>query len=731
MEQTTDEIKRLQGCINDLISVLALPAIWSDHDPAHILSTLLDVLSGMLRLDFAYVRLNDLNNGSPIEVVRLAQRLNPASQTQHLSRAVDLWLTRQLSQRRLVVPNPIGEGEVSIALLQLGLQDEVGILVAGSRRADFPTEIENLLLRVAANQAAIGLQEARDITEHKRAEEELEQRVAERTRQLTAVKDELAEELRAMTRLHQLSTRLPADTDLQPLLEEILDATMDLLRADFGNVQLYNPKTGALEIVTYRGFRQDFLDYFASVRDEGAACGRALSRGERIIIEDVLTDPAFEPHRAIAASAGFRAVQSTPLFNRSGEPLGMISAHFRQPHRPLERELRFTDLYARQAAELIERKQAEEALRASEERFRSYFELGLIGMAITSPTQGCLEVNDELCRILGYERSELLQKTWAELTHPDDLAADVAQFNRVLAGEIDGYSLDTRWIRKDGRVIDSIMAAQCLRRADGSVDYFVGLVLDTSERKRAEEELRTAHTELARMMRVTTMGELAASIAHEVNQPLAAVVTNANASLRWLAAGTPNLEEAREALARIIRDGNRASNVIQRIREMLKKASVEKDSVDINDGIQDVLALTTGVIRANDVTLRTDLAEYLHPVQGNRVQLQQVVLNLILNGIEAMSAVADRPRELTLATQEGQLKGVHVSVQDSGGGLEPQNLERIFDAFYTTKPDGMGMGLSISRSIIEAHDGRLWATANAGPGTTFHFILPCVDLEAP
>ena len=160
MEQTIDEIKRLQGCINDLISILALPAIWSDHDPAHILSTLLDVLSGMLRLDFAYARLNDSNNGSPIEVVRLAQRLDPASQTQHLIRTVDLWLTRELSQPRLVVPNPIGEGEVSIARLQLGFQDEVGILVAGSRRADFPTEIENLLLQVAANQAAIGLQEA-------------------------------------------------------------------------------------------------------------------------------------------------------------------------------------------------------------------------------------------------------------------------------------------------------------------------------------------------------------------------------------------------------------------------------------------------------------------------------------------------------------------------------------------------------------------------------------------
>ena len=180
------------------------------------------------------------------------------------------------------------------------LDEQIDYIVYSS---DFPTEIETLLLRVAANQAAIGLQEARDITEHKRAEEELEQRVAERTSQLTAVKDELAEELRAMTRLHQLSPRLPADTDLQPLLEEILDATMDLLRADFGNVQLYNPETGALEIVSSRGFRQDFLDYFASVRDEGAACGRGVSRGERIIIEDVLTDPAFEPHRAIAASA--------------------------------------------------------------------------------------------------------------------------------------------------------------------------------------------------------------------------------------------------------------------------------------------------------------------------------------------------------------------------------------------------------------------------------------------
>jgi two-component system sensor histidine kinase UhpB len=166
----------------------------------------------------------------------------------------------------------------------------------------------------------------------------------------------------------------------------------------------------------------------------------------------------------------------------------VLTTHFREPHRPSERELRLTDLYARQAAEMIERKRSEEALRESEARFRSYFELGLIGMAITSPSKGILEANDELCRILGYDREELLRATWAELTYPDDLAADVANFERVMSGAADGYTLDKRWIRKDGRVIDSIMSAKCLRRADGSVDYFVGLVLETTERRRAEEE---------------------------------------------------------------------------------------------------------------------------------------------------------------------------------------------------------------------------------------------------
>jgi PAS domain S-box-containing protein len=667
-----------------------------------------------------------------------------------------------------------------------------------------------------------------------------------------ATASELVAELTAMNRLHQLSTRLLREAELLPLLEEVLNATIALQSADFGNLQLYNERTQALEIVAQRGFGQDFLNHFSAVNESGAACGRALKRAERAIIEDVLTDPDFAPHRAIAASAGFRAVQSTPLFSRSGEPLGIVSTHFRQPHRPSERELRLTDLYARQAAELIERKRAEDVLRASEERFRRYFELGLIGMAMSSPTKGILEVNDELCRILGYQRSELLQKYWAEITHPDDLAADVAQFNRVMAGEIEGYSIDKRWLRKDGRVIDSIMAAKCLRRADGSVEYFVGLVLDTTERKRAEEklgeserrfrllaesiphhvwsfrpdgsvgywnqrlidytgsteeELRSggwaalhpddvdrvkaawekawaqgtqyemeqrvrgrdgryrrfvcrgvpvkdaqsrpiewfgtgtdvearrqaeealhkAQVELSHVTRVMTLGELAASIAHEINQPLGAIVNNSNVCLGLLAQALSPNDDLREALSDILNDANRASSIIARIRAMTQRGLLKKTSLQLRDVIADVLALARRELAEYRIEVRTELPEDLPRVSGDRVQLRQVLLNLVMNGIEAMSGVAEKRRVLTIGGQRDELasrSAVRISVQDLGGGIKLENMKHIFEAFYSTKPQGMGMGLRISRSIVEAHGGRLWAAPKAGPGAAFFFALP-------
>ena len=244
------------------------------------------------------------------------------------------------------------------------------------------------------------------------------------------------------------------------------------------------------------------------------------------------------------------------------------------------------------------------------------------------------------------------------------------------------------------------------------------------ERKRAEEALRKAQGELAHVTRVMTMGELTASIAHEINQPLSGIVTNANASLRWLAAATPNLDEARDAIGRIVRDGNRAGEVIARIRALVQKTDTEKVRLDINQTVQEVVILMQNEAARKGVAIRMDLAANVPLVLGDRIQLQQVILNLVMNGIEAMNTVTDRPREMLIRSCQQESDQVLVAVQDSGVGIDSQSLEKIFDTFYTTKSQGMGMGLAISRSIVENHGGRLWAVPNDGPGVAFEFALP-------
>ena len=238
---------------------------------------------------------------------------------------------------------------------------------------------------------------------------------------------------------------------------------------------------------------------------------------------------------------------------------------------------------------------------------------------------------------------------------------------------------------------------------------------DITERKRAEEALHKAQAELAHVTRVATLGEMTASIAHEINQPLAAVVNNASACLRWLAGQSPNLEEARQSAALIIADGHRAGEIIGRIRALAKKSPPRKDWLDINETILEVIALARSEVQRNRVSLQTQLSSDLPLILGDRIQLQQVILNLIINAIEAMSGAGDGPRELLVGSGKDESKGVLVAVRDSGPGLDPESLDHLFTAFFTTKPQGMGMGLAISRSIIEAHGGRLWATANNGP----------------
>jgi signal transduction histidine kinase len=267
---------------------------------------------------------------------------------------------------------------------------------------------------------------------------------------------------------------------------------------------------------------------------------------------------------------------------------------------------------------------------------------------------------------------------------------------------------------------------------------------ERTDRIRAQEALEKAQTELAHVRRVTALGELTASIAHQINQPLTAVVTNANASLRWLAGDSPNLAEAREAIRRIIRDSHRAGDVISRMRALFKKAPETKEWLDINEVIEEVLILTQGEAQRNRVSLRTELANDLPATLGDRILLQQVILNLLINAIEAMSGVGEGPRDVRISSQKvtampsepeenaledkvfAEAESTHllIGVKDSGPGLDPKHLDRLFDAFYTTTPQGLGMGLAISRSIVEAHGGRLWATANLPRGAAFQFTLP-------
>ncbi len=370
---------------------------------------------------------------------------------------------------------------------------------------------------------------------------------------------------------------------------------------------------------------------------------------------------------------------------------------------------------------ITDRKRAEAALRASEERWRAMFETAPVGIAtIDFERRTYLTANQSFQRMVGYTEAELRNLTTLEITHEDDRAA----MRERIDGGIVGVLQRKRYRRKDREVVWADVTSFVIPATDSTPAFRGAVIVDITDRIRAEEALQQAQADLARLNRVMLLGEMTASIAHEVNQPIAATLTNAHAGLRWLGAKPPDFEEVRQALGRIVRDGSRAGEVIDRIRALVRKVPPRRDHSDINEAIREVIALTQTDMQRNGVRLQTQLGRDLPLVRADRVQLQQVIMNLIVNAVEAMSSVGDRSRELTIASGKEDANAVFVEVRDTGPGIDPADLDHLFQSFYTTKPDGIGMGLAISRSIAEAHGGGLSAAPNDPRGAVFRLTLP-------
>jgi PAS domain S-box-containing protein len=847
--ETTTEIRRLQSCINDLISVLALPAIWSGSESSQILGTLLDVLSTMLRLDFAYARLSAVSDDSPIEVVRLGDHRHSSIQPRQFGQALDCWLTGDQAVWRSAIPVVAGEAELSIASFPLGLQRDGGVLVAGSRRADFPTEVERLLLRVAANQAGIGLQEARRSGEQKRIAVMLEQRVAERTGRLTAVNDELRHSEAYLAEAQRLSRTGSFGWKV---------STGDIVWSEetFRIFQYERTTKPTLELILQRVHSEDAAGVQQTI-ERASRKGKNFDHEYRLVMPD-----GSVKHVNVVARA----------------------------ERDELDELEFVGA----VMDITERRRAEEALRQSESYLAEAQRLTHTGSWVWSvPGRDSLHLSEEWYRIYGFDPKKGVP-AWEERLrriHPEDRARRKMAIGRAV-GEKADFEVEYRVLLPDGTVKYIHTIGHPVLNASGELVQFVGSTMDISDRKRAEmllagekrllemiarrdsraaildalcrlveelasgslssvlmldpstnclrhgaapslpssyadaidgseigpsagscgtaayrgervivsniatdplwadfrdlalahglracwstpilssegkvlgtfaiyyreprnptpqehhvierithlasiaiggeqaeEALRQAQADLARVSRVTTMGELTASLSHEVNQPIAAAVTDANTCVRWLARDHPDLEEAREAASRVVKDASRAADIIARIRSQFKKGAPERELVDVNEVVREILVLLQSETARYSISVRTELAGDLPQVTGDHVQLQQVMLNLIMNSIDAMKAV-EETRELAIQSQRTQNEQLQVCVTDTGVGLPPRQTEQIFNAFFTTKADGTGMGLRISRSIVESHGGRLWAAPNSPRGASFYLTLPMKD----
>jgi len=709
-ESPAAEIRHLRRCINDLVSVLALPATWTGGGPSQIVGNSLDALVSMLRLDFVYAQLKESAHTTFTEIARVGSSWQSKPQAEEIAAKLQPWLENGPQKLEPAVTDLFGKRAIRLVPLQLGLHAEIGVIVAGCERADFPQQTERLVLSIAVNQAAIGLQEASLLSAQRRIAGELDRRVAQRTAELGAINAELRREIAERESVEEKLGQEEAELKRSEAYKAaILDSSLDCIVAmdHAGCITEFNP--AAERVFGY---------------DREHVLGKRLG--------DVIIPPSLrEKHRV-----GFARYLATGQSRMLGQRLEMTALC--ADGREIPVEIAITRIvqdgppsFTGYLRDITERKRNEDALletharlARSEERWRLVFENSAIGVALTNLDGRFIATNLVFQKMLGYTEEELGRLSFIDITIEQDRHHNQMLVQELLEGKRRQFQIEKRYRRKNGSTVWARNSVSVVPGTERSPGFLMTLSEDVTERRLVEEALNATRSELAQMARVTTLSTLTASIAHEVNQPLSGIVTNASTCVRMLDASPPNLDGARETARRTIRDGNRASEVIARLRALFSKKNAPFEPFDLNEAVKEVIALSVSDLQRTGVVLQSDLAVDLPAVLGDRIQIQQVILNLLRNGCDAMNVVEDRPRELLIKTASDDIGGVRVSVKDSGVGIDSEFEKKLFEAFYTTKSDGMGIGLSVSRSIVERHQGRLWATQNEGPGATFLFSIP-------
>jgi PAS domain S-box-containing protein len=679
---------QLRACISDLISIQALPAVWSGGPPSAVVDTLLDALLEVLGLAFISLRLRESFGGVPIEASRIAADSNILADEREIGDALAYRLERQPPALRSHTRILIGNEEFSAIFYPLGIQGELGLLAVASQRMDFPTPAEKLLLNLATNQATIGLHEAANLIEQRRIASELDREVTRRTNELVKVNEELRKEI---------ADRKRSEEQLRQSEAYLAQAQRLSLTGSFG----WTPSSGEIHW-SDESFRIFELD-------------RSIKPTVEFVVQRVHPEDRALVRQAIDETS--RGENDFDLTLRLLMPDGSV---------------KYVHVLSHAVKDAAGNLEVVGALTDVTEWRRSELESSRLAAIVSSSTDAIISKtldgqvtswNAGAATIFGYEAHEMIGQPVTRIIPPELREEEMWILARVRQGErLRHY--ETVRVAKDGRRIDVALTVSPLVSKSGKVVGASTVARDITAAKRAEAELQQTRTELARVSRVTTLGELTAAIAHEVNQPLTGLVSSGNACLYWLAAETPNLEAAKRAVERMINDGTRAGEVISRIRAMVKKSSPQREALKINDTINEVMALVRTEIHRNKISPQVKLSNDLPPVWGDRIQLQQVVLNLIMNAIEAMSEIDQAQRKLSISSVKDGPDGLLVAVGDSGTGLDESSLDRLFDAFYTTKPEGMGMGLAVSQTIIQRHGGRLWAAHNVPQGAIFQFRLP-------